>query len=723
MSSTPGKSPHVSEKVTVKCRLCKIVLRRKNYKAHLKAVHPKDDPDDLSGWRQNKIDSMFGSSALSKPVSRIGSQASSNAGKGYPLSVSPPISSSVSELEESSLPSSSTGSSVFRSTGSALGGSIKMVSGKALEDTTDAEDVGHEFEQEVQSDFEDLAIDDVNQDFLCRYDQDGHKSPYSTEEFEPEPTGNDAPSKRGLGVEDEFGGPARKKRMGSGDSAFNEPASMDPSDAKFDQILYHLQKQQQQLYKFENDLENIKNTRKPLSDNDNIVTKDETKTEDKEIIMLLVSSRSMEEIEGLGFEYDAENCKLKCVVCDSKNVTENSDKAGVASGEFQYKPSDGLVFTTKEKLSRSFINLKAHLKVHILKNKLHCSSLAERNKLDAAECEAYSINRKAGMNLGRAAVKNYILGRPYRDFENDVLIMKKSGGIVGELNHSVKFPAKFRGSVCKVVNSRVRKFVTTPLKQTAHLPPVALSADKGTFKGTPRQFCAIVTVNPGGENFLEVMTAGQPVVSEGSSGRQLAINMKSAFDYIGVEASQIKSGVYDGVYQHVNITKHLLDLYPDLKEDDFLFTWDPLHLSGLADKHTCKAMEHKWINKFNKTCQQIYGVFKWGASHVNLRNAALKLGIRPRNLVNFSETRFANSKRRVYQVIFEMFPAIIDCLNYYIKKGEDNRSGVEAANKDVREKCDMAKELRGKIMNVDFLITLAGLCDLYEQFGRVVQVY
>ena len=64
----------------------------------------------------------------------------------------------------------------------------------------------------------------------------------------------------------------------------------------------------------------------------------------------------MEEIEGMDFEYDAENCILKCVLCDSKTVTETSDKVGVASEEFNYKPSDGLLFTTKEKLSRSFIN-------------------------------------------------------------------------------------------------------------------------------------------------------------------------------------------------------------------------------------------------------------------------------------------------------------------------------------------------------------------------------
>ena len=71
------------------------------------------------------------------------------------------------------------------------------------------------FEKEVQSDFEDLAIDDVNQYFLCLDDQE-----YSTEEFEPEPTWNNAPSKRGPEVEEEFGGPARKKRIRSVDSIF-----------------------------------------------------------------------------------------------------------------------------------------------------------------------------------------------------------------------------------------------------------------------------------------------------------------------------------------------------------------------------------------------------------------------------------------------------------------------------------------------------------------------
>ena len=301
--------------------------------------------------------------------------------------------------------------------------------------------------------------------------------------------------------------------------------------------------------------------------------------------------------------------------------------------------------------------------------------------------------------------------------------MKKAGGIIGDINHSRKFPERFRKSVCRVINGRIKNFMKTPLKQTGHLPPVAVSADKGTYKGTPRQFCGIVTVNPGGENFLEVLTAGQPVVSEGSTGHQLAVNMKSAFDSIGVSGKQIKSGVFDGVYDHIHIEKHLGEIYPDMSKVEFLFTHDPLHRTGLEDKHMCDEKgEHKWIVAFNKICQQLYGTFSWGASHVKLRNAARDLNIQPRNLSNFSPTRFANSKRRVYQIILGQVPAIMACLDYYIIEGEKNKSGDDASNKDIREKADTARELKGKIMNAEFLLLLSGLSDIYEQFGAVVQV-
>ena len=50
-----------------------------------------------------------------------------------------------------------------------------------------------------------------------------------------------------------------------------------------------------------------------------------------------------------------------------------------------------------------------------------------------------------------------------------------------------------------------------------------------------------------------------------------------------------------------------------------------------------------------------------------------------------------------------------------------NRSGEETSNAIIREKGEEAKTLKGKILNVDFLLLLSGLVDVYEQFGIIVQ--
>ena len=83
--------------------------------------------------------------------------------------------------------------------------------------------------------------------------------------------------------------------------------------------------------------------------------------------------------------------------------------------------------------------------------------------------------------------------------------------------------------------------------------------------------------------------------------------------------------------------------------------------------------------------------------------AAWKLSLS--NLVNFSDTRFANSKRKVFKNIHHQFAPIISCLEDQIEMGKQNRSGLEAANTQVRNKADKAKELHGKILSLDFLLT------------------
>ena len=90
---------------------------------------------------------------------------------------------------------------------------------------------------------------------------------------------------------------------------------------------------------------------------------------------------------------------------------------------------------------------------------------------------------------------------------------------------------------------------------------MGISADKGTYKHRTRQFLSYLTIMPGGNNLLEVLTCGQPVVTQGSSGLELAKNMKKGFDYVGIVSIQIESGVFDAVYFHRSIEEHLGQLY------------------------------------------------------------------------------------------------------------------------------------------------------------------
>ena len=124
--------------------------------------------------------------------------------------------------------------------------------------------------------------------------------------------------------------------------------------------------------------------------------------------------------------------------------------------------------------------------------------------------------------------------------ETDVLLLAKSGAVVGELNHSRKFPALLRPFVAKVVHGKIKKYLNTPLKQTGHLPPCGLSADKGTYKHRSRQFLSCVVIMPGGNNWLEVLTCGQPAVTQGSSGLELANNIKGVLTTLASVMSGLK---------------------------------------------------------------------------------------------------------------------------------------------------------------------------------------
>ena len=94
------------------------------------------------------------------------------------------------------------------------------------------------------------------------------------------------------------------------------------------------------------------------------------------------------------------------------------------------------------------------------------SAVRSQLEIEQAEKAFMSKKRKAGMNLGCIYMKNHILGRPSTDFEIGVLLLKKSGSEVGDLNHSRKFPAALRQSVRKLCRIEFVSFFLTPMEST-----------------------------------------------------------------------------------------------------------------------------------------------------------------------------------------------------------------------------------------------------------------
>ena len=291
--------------------------------------------------------------------------------------------------------------------------------------------------------------------------------------------------------------------------------------------------------------------------------------------------RSLKELEDLGFTYESDSSELKCVVCqchDPKKANPTTEKTTALTkdqGIFTYPNNLENDFKDQQFLPREFTNLKKSIKRQLTDSITHKNVKAEEER--KAERGLFEKkNKKAGMNLGRLCIKLYLKGRPYTDYENDILVQRFNGSIVGELNHSRKFPAAFRPFVNKAVARRVREFISRRIPQTRHLPAVNIIADKATYKHNTRQFLScVVSVVPGAEELLQVISFGQPIV-KGHTGVELAKDIKEGLDNFKLQSCQIEGGSFDGQYFHLGVEKALESpaVY-DLPPKNVLWAWMP----------------------------------------------------------------------------------------------------------------------------------------------------
>jgi hypothetical protein len=66
-----------------------------------------------------------------------------------------------------------------------------------------------------------------------------------------------------------------------------------------------------------------------------------------------------------------------------------------------------------------------------------------------------------------------------------------------------------------------------------------------------------------------------------------------------------------------------------------------------VDTHLCKEERFQWLVDDTDVCSQLFRMFNWGQNHEKLVEASVLWKLHLKELVKFSETRFANSRRQV----------------------------------------------------------------------------
>ena len=222
---------------------------------------------------------------------------------------------------------------------------------------------------------------------------------------------------------------------------------------------------------------------------------------------------------------------------------------------------------------------------------------------------------------------------------------------------------------------------------------------------------------PGSPNLIGTLYLKSDILMDGKTAQRLSESIVACLEENKIKPSQLSSACVDGLYIKFGVPD-ILRKSLCVTEGELPFMWDPLHKLGLADKHVSNSGEYPWLTAMTDLCRDLYHHFMWGNNLEQLKKAAEELGVHYKNLSNFSDTRFANSKRGVFLDIFNSLQSIMAVLEADVENMISKLNGTEQEKKKGLE----ARELKGRLLNKEALLTLAGLCDHYEVFGELVNI-
>ena len=252
---------------------------------------------------------------------------------------------------------------------------------------------------------------------------------------------------------------------------------------------------------------------------------------------------------------------------------------------------------------------------------------------------------------------------------------------------------------------------------------ILFTADGATFERRSRQFHGVNTIVPDAPNLIVSISIGQDLLPSGKTGALLTESINNTLLENKIESNQLSSLVFDGAVLLSHVDDLLRD-YHNRSSASLPAWWDWMHRTGLVDSHLTgeKAKEFHWVYKLVKLAVRMIRNFQWGKEYEKMRSMAQELDVALFNLQFFSETRFANSKRLVFRNLYMMVGPCIGVLEQEIMEEVQNRTELGAADHDVRKRGQSARELKGAFLNQQNLLLLAGLCDIYQLFGDLVNI-
>ena len=443
---------------------------------------------------------------------------------------------------------------------------------------------------------------------------------------------------------------------------------------------------------------NCENAQKISSEPEKADIKSNEESDIEAVKVLIQSCKSISRLCDLANLILSEDVHVSCVVC---TTTDRHIGQGQGHGVFKYDFSLGVDFTT-ENQPLAFTNLKKSVARH-LSTQTHKNNLLKADEDTTFARKQNILNQSVGLTLGKQAYRILKYGRPFKDFEVDMVLLSDAKVKVGNLNHSEKFAAGMRPAFATAINERVETYFKQPLPATSNIPPIGIVADKVTTKRRTGQLFAGVVFTPGMPSLLTPISLGVTPVKK-HDGKSIAEEIHLACSSYDIQSSQIAGFGFDGQYFKLNVPTYLRDT---MKLDEKVgFLWDSAHLLQLSDKDTRK--ENPWMEDIAKDIAAVLNKFSFGKNFENAIDKAAAMGVDLKAPQWFSDTRFAAFAHTVFRNFLDNYKVVRAVLEEV------------AESNDVRapDACDLLRRIR----TLDFVTKLLICIDFYSALGDISMI-